>query len=128
LGRRPLDGGWLIHTSDSTAADGQAAVEAGLRSPGSAWRPLGVLVRRHRADDSLNRAIARILRAELVVVDDICLVPVNPDATEDLYRRSTPPTRSAAWRSRRTCTPPALTSSCPRPWPPFSCSGRVQIR
>lgn len=30
---------------------------------------------------------------------------------------STPPTRSGRSRSARTCTPPASTSSCPRPWP-----------
>ena len=30
---------------------------------------LGVLVRAHRADDSLGKAVAKIVRAELVVVD-----------------------------------------------------------
>ena len=47
---------------------------------------LGVLVRRHRADDSVTRAIARILGADLVVVDDIGLLAVGPDAAEGLYR------------------------------------------
>ena len=47
---------------------------------------LGALVRRHRADDSVTKAIARILRADLVVVDDIGLLPVAPDAAEGLYR------------------------------------------
>ncbi len=47
---------------------------------------LGVLVRRHRADDSVTRALARILRADLVVVDDIGLLAVTPDAAEGLYR------------------------------------------
>jgi DNA replication protein DnaC len=32
---------------------------------------LGVLLRRHRADDTVTKAIARVLRADLVVVDDI---------------------------------------------------------
>ena len=31
-------------------------------------------------------AVARILRADLVVVDDIGLLPVGPDAAEGLYR------------------------------------------
>ena len=47
---------------------------------------LGVLVRAHRADDSVTKAIGRILRADLVVVDDIGLLPVGPDAAEGLYR------------------------------------------
>ncbi len=45
-----------------------------------------MLVRRHRADDSVTKAITRILRADLVVVDDIGLLPVGPDAAEGLYR------------------------------------------
>lgn len=65
---------------------GQAAVEAGRRVAWFSLEGLGVLVRRHRADDTVTRAIARILRAELVVVDDIGLLPVGPDAAEGLYR------------------------------------------
>jgi DNA replication protein DnaC len=45
-----------------------------------------VLIRRHRADDSVSKAIGRILRADLVVVDDTGLLPVGPDAAEGLYR------------------------------------------
>jgi DNA replication protein DnaC len=47
---------------------------------------LGVLLRRHRADDTVTKAISRILRADLVVVDDIGLLPVGSDAAEGLYR------------------------------------------
>ncbi|SEQ26318.1 IstB-like ATP binding protein [Arthrobacter sp. OV608] len=47
---------------------------------------LGVLVRAHRTDDSVTRAFARILRAELVVIDDIGLLLVATDAAEGLYR------------------------------------------
>jgi DNA replication protein DnaC len=65
---------------------GQAAVEAGHRVAWFTLEDLGVLVRAHRADDSLTRAVARILRAELVVVDDIGLLPVSADAAEGLYR------------------------------------------
>ena len=65
---------------------GQAAVETGRRVAWFSLEGLGVLVRRHKADDTVNRAIARILRAELVVVDDIGLLPVGPDAAEGLYR------------------------------------------
>lgn len=65
---------------------GQLAVEAGLHVAWFTLESLGVLVRRHRADDTVTKAIARILRAELVVVDDIGLLPVGPDAAEGLYR------------------------------------------
>lgn len=65
---------------------GQAAVEAGRRVAWFSLESLGVLVRRHRADDSVTKAISRILRAELVVVDDVGLLAVSPDAAEGLYR------------------------------------------
>ena len=47
---------------------------------------LGAVVRRHRADDTVTRAVRRILRSDLVVIDDIGLLPVSPDAAEGLYR------------------------------------------
>ena len=47
---------------------------------------LGALVRAHRSDDSVNRVVARILRADLIVVDDIGLLEVGADAAEGLYR------------------------------------------
>jgi DNA replication protein DnaC len=65
---------------------GQAAVEAGMRVAWFALEDLGALVRRHRADDTVTKAVARILRAELVAVDDIGLLPVSADAAEGLYR------------------------------------------
>ena len=65
---------------------GQAAVEAGKHVAWFTLEALGVLVRKHRADDSLSKAISRILRADLVVVDDIGLLAVGPDAAEGLYR------------------------------------------
>jgi DNA replication protein DnaC len=65
---------------------GQLAVEAGMKVAWFSLEALGALVRRHRADDSVAKAVARILRAELIVVDDIGLLPVSPDAAEGLYR------------------------------------------
>ena len=47
---------------------------------------LGLLLRRHRADDTVAKAITRLLKAELVIVDDIGLLPVATDAAEGLYR------------------------------------------
>jgi len=65
---------------------GQHAVEQGLRVAWFTLEDLGLLLRRHRADDTVTKAIARILRADLVVVDDIGLLPVSHDAAEGLYR------------------------------------------
>jgi len=65
---------------------GQHAVEQGLRVAWFTLEDLGQLLRRHRADDTVSKAIARILRADLVVVDDIGLLPVSHDAAEGLYR------------------------------------------
>jgi len=65
---------------------GQAAVEAGRHVAWFTLEQLGVFVRAHRADDSVTKAITRILRADIVVVDDIGLLPVGPDAAEGLYR------------------------------------------
>ena len=65
---------------------GQHAVEQGLRVAWFTLEDLGTLLRRHRADDSVTKAIARVLRADLVVVDDIGLLPVAQDAAEGLYR------------------------------------------
>ncbi len=65
---------------------GQQAVEAGMRVAWFTLEGLGVLLRRHRADDTVTKAITRVLRADLVVVDDIGLLPVAVDAAEGLYR------------------------------------------
>jgi DNA replication protein DnaC len=65
---------------------GQAAVETGKHVAWFTLEQLGVLIRAHRADDSVTKAIGRILRADHVVVDDIGLLPAGPDAAEGLYR------------------------------------------
>jgi DNA replication protein DnaC len=65
---------------------GQQAVEAGLNVAWFSLESLGVLVRRHRADDTVTKAITRILHADIVMIDDIGLLPVGADAAEGLYR------------------------------------------
>ncbi len=47
---------------------------------------LGTLVRAHRVDDTIIKAITPILRADLICVDDIGLLPLSTDAAEGLYR------------------------------------------
>ncbi|MBV6510282.1 MAG: IS21 family transposase IS1415 [Acidimicrobiales bacterium] len=65
---------------------GQAAVDAGHRVSWFSLEQLGALVSRHGADDSTGRAIRRIMRADVIVVDDIGLLPVTTDTAEALYR------------------------------------------
>lgn len=65
---------------------GQHAVEQGRKVLWFSLEDLGALIRRHRADDSVSKALTRLLRADLVVIDDIGLLAVNTDAAEGLYR------------------------------------------
>ncbi|MGR6971017.1 IS21-like element helper ATPase IstB [Streptomyces cynarae] len=65
---------------------GQAAVDAGMTVAWFTIEDLGALVRRHRVDDSASKAISRITRTDLVIVNDIGLLPVSPDAAEGFYR------------------------------------------
>ncbi len=67
-GSKPSSPAWKSPRSSFTLAD------------------LGVVVRRHRADDSVTKALSRLLRAHLGVVKDIGLLQVGPNATEGRYR------------------------------------------
>lgn len=72
--------------SHFTEALGHAAVEAGMTVTWFNIADLGVLIRRHRADDSITKEMARILRSDLIIVDDIGLLPVSPDEAEGFLR------------------------------------------
>jgi DNA replication protein DnaC len=65
---------------------GQRSVDQGLRVSWFSIEELGALVRRHRVDETIARAMAPVLRSDVVVVDDIGLLPVTEDAAEGLYR------------------------------------------
>jgi DNA replication protein DnaC len=65
---------------------GHAAIDDGLTVAWFTIETLGRLVTRHRADDTVTKAIDRVLRADLVVVDDIGLLPVPTEAAEALFR------------------------------------------
>jgi DNA replication protein DnaC len=67
-------------------AIGHAAVDAGAHVLWFSLEQLGAVVRRHRADDTTGRALRRILRADLILIDDIGLLPVPADTAEALYR------------------------------------------
>jgi len=65
---------------------GQHAIETGLIVAWYSIEDLGALIRRHRIDDTIAKAFTPILKADLVIVDDIGLLPISPDAAEGLYR------------------------------------------
>jgi len=69
----------------SSKRRGSSPSNKACTSRGSTWKTSAASFRRHRADDTVAKAIRAILRAELIVVD-IGLLPVAPDAAEDLYR------------------------------------------
>jgi len=47
---------------------------------------LAQLLRRHRVDDGVNKAIGKLIRVDLVVVDEVGLLPMSADAAEALFR------------------------------------------
>ena len=65
---------------------GQACVDAGHKVSWFSLEDLGALVRRHGADDSVSKAIKKIMRADVIVIDDIGLLPVTTETAEALYR------------------------------------------
>jgi DNA replication protein DnaC len=65
---------------------GHAAINNGCHVQWFSLEALGALVRRHRADDTMGRAIRKLMRANLICIDDIGLLPVTTDTAEALYR------------------------------------------
>jgi DNA replication protein DnaC len=65
---------------------GHAAINNGAHVHWFSLETLGGLIHRHRADDTMNRAIRKIMRADLICIDDIGLLPVSSDTAEALYR------------------------------------------
>lgn len=65
---------------------GHHAINSGVTVAWYSIEDLGALIRRHRVDDSIAKGFAPIVRTDLVIVDDIGLLPISPDAAEGLYR------------------------------------------
>ena len=65
---------------------GHTAIDHGRTVAWFSIEDLGALVRRHRIDDSITKAFRPIIRADLIIVDDIGLLPISADAAEGLYR------------------------------------------
>lgn len=65
---------------------GQHAIETGHIVAWFSIEDLATLIRRHRIDDTITKAFTPILKADIVIIDDIGLLPITPDAAEGLYR------------------------------------------
>lgn len=65
---------------------GHQAIDRGKTVAWHTLESLAVLIRRHRPDDSINKAIAKLIRADIVLMDDVALLPVSTDAAEAMFR------------------------------------------
>ena len=65
---------------------GHLAIDKGRTVAWHTLETLAQLVHRHRADDSVNKAVSKLIRADLVIVDDVGLLPVSAEAAEALFR------------------------------------------
>ena len=65
---------------------GHLAIDKGKTVAWHTLETLAELLRRHRADDTVTKAISKLIRADLVVIDDVGLLPVSADAAEALFR------------------------------------------
>ena len=65
---------------------GHLAIDHGKTVAWHTLETLAALLRRHRADDSITKAISKLIRADLILIDDVGLLPVSPDAAEALFR------------------------------------------
>ena len=65
---------------------GHLAIDNGKTVAWHTLETLAALLGRHRADDSVNKAIGKLIRADLILLDDVGLLPVSADAAEALFR------------------------------------------
>jgi len=65
---------------------GHHAIDHGNTVAWHTLESLAALMRRHRADDSVAKAISKLIHADLIIIDDVGLLPVATDAAEALFR------------------------------------------
>jgi DNA replication protein DnaC len=65
---------------------GHLAIDRGKTVAWHTLETLTAVFRRHRADDSIHKAISKLIRADLILVDDVGLLPVSAEAAEALFR------------------------------------------
>lgn len=63
-----------------------AVIDAGMRVSWFTLESLTATMGRAKVDASVSRVVARICRSELIVVDDIGMLPAGQDAAEAFYR------------------------------------------
>ena len=91
----------------------RSATTRSTKARPSLWHTLeslAGLLRRHRADDSTAKAIGKLIRADLIIIDDVGLLPVSPDAAEALFRLVDAAYEKRSIALTSTSTPPASTS------------------
>lgn len=71
------------HWCEALAA---AAIESGRRVAWFSLESLTATIGRARVDGSVGRVVARICRSDLIVVDDIGMLPAGQEAAEAFYR------------------------------------------
>ena len=62
------------------------AIARGYKASWFSLEELGRLIKRSRADDSAIRAVNKILKVDLIVIDDIGLLPIDEETAEGFYR------------------------------------------
>ena len=65
---------------------GHLAIDHGKTVSWHTPETLAQLVHRHRADDSVNKAVSKLIRCDLILIDDVGLLPISSDAAEALFR------------------------------------------
>jgi DNA replication protein DnaC len=65
---------------------GHQAIDQGKTVAWHTPETLAALIHRHRTDDSVNRAINKLIRTDLIIIDDAGLLPVSADAAEAMFR------------------------------------------
>jgi DNA replication protein DnaC len=65
---------------------GHHAIDTGKTVAWHTPETLAALIHRHRADDSVNRAINKLIRVDLICIDDVGLLPISGDAAEAMFR------------------------------------------
>jgi DNA replication protein DnaC len=65
---------------------GHLAIDRGKTVAWHTLESLAGLIRSHRADDTVGKAIGRLIRCDLVVIDDVGMLPISSEAAEALFR------------------------------------------
>jgi IstB-like ATP binding protein len=94
-----------------------AAIQQDLRVAWSTLESRTATISKAKVDATVARTLARICRCDLIVVDDIGMLPAGQEAAEAFYR-----VIDAAYQRRSLAVtsnihPGGSTPSCPRHWP-----------